>query len=239
MSDPVGFPATPTSLFDESTGSDSLGGAGWTSLYDYGLIGNERTAALVSRDGAIDWACFPRFDSPSVFGRLLDRKAGGFHRVAPEGRYVSHQQYVGGTNLLSTLFELRRGLLLAVTDFMPVGPSVSADEGEPRIIRRLLARGGPIAVRLAADVRFNYALERAEWELGDRIAIARAPSGQLAVTSPWPWQITERGAEAAGTVAPGRAGLRPGPLGRATPGRPVSVQAFRCHRCVLAFLGFA
>ena len=203
MSDPVGFPATPTSLFDESTGSDSLGGAGWTSLYDYGLIGNERTAALVSRDGAIDWACFPRFDSPSVFGRLLDRKAGGFHRVAPEGRYVSHQQYVGGTNLLSTLFELRRGLLLAVTDFMPVGPSVSADEGEPRIIRRLLARGGPIAVRLAADVRFNYALERAEWELGDRIAIARAPSGQLAVTSPWPWQITERGAEAAGTVAPG------------------------------------
>jgi alpha,alpha-trehalase len=203
MPDSVAHPSSSPASGGQATTIDTAGEVGWTGLYDYGLIGNERTAALVSRDGAIDWACFPRFDSPSVFGRLLDRKAGGYHRVAPEGRYVSHQQYVAGTNVLSTLFELRRGLLLAVTDFMPVGPSASADGGEPRIIRRLLARGGPVAVRMTADVRFNYALDRAEWELGDRIAIARAPSAQLALTSPWPWQISDQGAVASGTVAPG------------------------------------
>jgi GH15 family glucan-1,4-alpha-glucosidase len=174
------------------------------SLYDYGLIGNERTAALVSHDGSVDWACFPRFDSPSVFGRLLDRAAGGFHRIAPEGRYASHQQYIGGTNLLSTLFEIRGGVLLGLTDFMPVGPSVSADEGEPRIVRRLVARGGPIPARITADVRLNYALEPAEWELRDQVALARGPSGQVALTAPWPWQLDHGVAVASGTVAPGQ-----------------------------------
>ena len=70
---------------------------GWRSLYDYGLIGNQRTCALVSRDGSIDWACLPRFDSPSVFGRLLDRRVGGFHQLTPKNTFASYQQYVGGT----------------------------------------------------------------------------------------------------------------------------------------------
>ncbi len=176
---------------------------GWPSLYDYGVIGNQHTAALVARDGSIDWACFPRFDSPSVFGRLLDRAGGGFHQIAPRAGYVSHQQYVNGTNVLSTLFELRRGLVLAITDFMPVGPLVSASEGEPRIVRRLIARGGSIDVTITADPRFDYARKAAEWTLEGNLAQAESGADRMAFVSPWPWTRTDQGVTAAGTVAPG------------------------------------
>jgi alpha,alpha-trehalase len=186
-----------------STPDTSTPSRPWPSLYDYGLIGNQHTGALIARDGSIDWACFPRFDSPFVFGRLLDRSAGGFHQVAPRSSYVSHQQYVNGTNVLSTLFELRRGLVLALTDFMPVGPLVSLPEGEPRIVRRLIARGGPIDVTMTAELRFDYARKPAEWTLEDGLARAESGPDRLALTSPWPWQRTVLGATASGTVTPG------------------------------------
>lgn len=201
--------ATPSEAggpLETSTGSgDRLPVHDWPSLYDYGLIGNEHTAALVARDGSIDWACFPRFDSPCVFGRLLDRQSGGFHRLSPTGKYVSHQQYANGTNILSTLFELRRGLLLAVTDFMPVGPSFVSPDGEPRIVRRMIARGGPIEMAVSVDARFDYARTLPEWTLDGTLAWARANSDRLTLTSPWPWTRTEHGVGSVGTVTPGTA----------------------------------
>jgi GH15 family glucan-1,4-alpha-glucosidase len=177
--------------------------ADWTPLYDYGLIGNQHTAALVSRHGSIDWACFPRFDSPSVFARLLDRSKGGHHRIAPPGPYASHQQYIVGTNVLTTLFELRRGLVLALTDFMPVGPGALTTDGEPRIVRRVVARGGPIEVELTADPRFDYGRSEPKWTLNGSTALARAEDDQLAVTSPWPWKAAEPAVVARGVVEPG------------------------------------
>jgi alpha,alpha-trehalase len=193
-----GAPDLPTSL-----AVGALSDPGWPSLYDYGLIGNQHTCALVSRNGSIDWACLPRFDSPSVFGRLLDRRGGGFHQVAPTSSYLSYQQYVGQTNVLSTLFELRRGLVLTLTDFMPVGPSVPAPEGEPRIVRKLTARGGPIDVRITAEPRFDFARRSSSWVLDG--ALARADSGpdRMALTSPWPWETGDGVAASAGTVVPG------------------------------------
>ena len=175
----------------------------WPSLYDYGLIGNQHTGALVSRDGSIDWLCLPRFDSPSVFGRLLDRPGGGSHQVAPRASYVSHQQYVNGTNVLSTLFELRRGLVLALTDFMPVGPQITLPEGEPRVVRRLIARGGPIEVTVSADPRFDYARRAPSWSFDGVVARADAGPDHLALTAPWAWEPMGRGAISSGTVTPG------------------------------------
>ncbi|HTW56100.1 MAG TPA: glycoside hydrolase family 15 protein [Thermoplasmata archaeon] len=175
----------------------------WLSLHDYGLIGNESTGALVSRHGSIDWACLPRFDSPSVFARLLDRRAGGAHRLAPQDRYVSHQQYVGGTNVLTTFFEIRRGVTLIVTDFMPMGPAVSAIGGDPRIVRRALARGAPIEVSIAADPRFDYGRSVPTWALREQLAIAQSGASRLACTSPWPWFADGPVARSTGTVVPG------------------------------------
>ncbi len=193
----------------DRTESDALSasveaGEPWPSLNDYGLIGNETTGALVSRHGSIDWACLPRFDSPSVFARLLDRRAGGSHQVVPVEKYVSHQQYVGGTNVLTTFFEIRRGVTLTLTDFMPTGPPVTSIGGDPRVVRRVVARGAGVDVLLLADPRFDYARSDPAWEGADGVAIATSGPARMSFTSPWPWQAHGVGMRSGGTVEPGR-----------------------------------
>jgi GH15 family glucan-1,4-alpha-glucosidase len=70
-----------------------------------GIIGNMLSAALVSLEGAIDWCCLPRFDSPSVFAALLDSRKGGSFQIRPSGEFIFSQEYIEGTNILRTLFE--------------------------------------------------------------------------------------------------------------------------------------
>ncbi len=173
------------------------------SLYDYGLIGNAQTAALVSRHGSIDWACFPRFDSPSVFARLLDPEAGGFARVAPEVPYSSHQQYVPATNILSTRFVVRRGVVLTVTDFMPTSRLATGGIEEPRILRRLSARGEPIPTAIEIDARFDYARIVPAWSVDHRAAEARAGDDRLHVVGPWSWKVEGPRLSTVGPVEPG------------------------------------
>ena len=175
----------------------------WPSLNDYGIVGNESTGALVSRFGSIDWACLPRFDSPSVFARLLDRRTGGSHRLAPVESCVSHQQYVVGTNVLTTIFELRRGVSLSVTDFMPMGPSGSAIGGDPRLVRRAVARGSAVPVEAVADPRFDYARRSPARTAEALVAVARAGDDRMSFTAPWAWTVGPAGARCAGTVEPG------------------------------------
>src|SRR5688572_13856744 len=73
-------------------------------LKDFGVIGDLHTAALVSKNGSIDWCCWPDFDSPAVFCKLLDDKLGGFFAINPLSGFVSSQTYVEGTNVLQTTF---------------------------------------------------------------------------------------------------------------------------------------
>src|SRR3954469_1373205 len=75
----------------------------WMSIGDYAIIGDCHSAALVSRAGSIDWLCWPRFDSPSIFGALLDPRAGHW-RIAPAGARRTGRRYVGDTNVLETRF---------------------------------------------------------------------------------------------------------------------------------------
>jgi len=173
------------------------------SLHDYGLIGNEQTGALVSRLGSVDWACLPRFDSPSVFARLLDPRVGGSHQIVPTERYVSHQQYVNGTNVLATIFELRRGVSLTLTDFMPMGPPISSIGRDPRIVRRLTARGAPVEVGVVADPRFDYARSLPRWTVDHTLAVAESGETQVSFTGPWPWRSEGSTATSGGLVEPG------------------------------------
>ena len=194
----------------------------WPGLHEYGLIGNERTGALVSRHGSIDWACMPQFDSPSVFARLLDRRVGGFSQVVPTERYVSHQQYVTGTNVLATFFELRRRVSLTVTDFMPMGPPTSGIGGDPRIVRRLVARGAPIEVSVVAEPRFDYARSVPSWSVEGDLAVAQSGAARMSFAGPWPWRVEGSSVVSRGTLAPGSAQFAQIRWGEPPPAEPTA-----------------
>ena len=92
----------------------------YPDIADHGLIGDLQTAALVTKDGTLDWFCLPRFDSPSVFASLLDAEHGGFYRIAPDrADYVSRQLYLPDTAILVTRFMTPDGVG-EVHDFMPI-----------------------------------------------------------------------------------------------------------------------
>src|SRR6476619_6016030 len=89
-----------------------------TAIADHGIIGDLQTAALVTTDGSIDWFCCPRFDSPSIFGALLDDERGGHFRIRPaDVAFTSKQMYLPDTAVLVTRFFTEDGLG-QVVDFM-------------------------------------------------------------------------------------------------------------------------
>jgi GH15 family glucan-1,4-alpha-glucosidase len=148
------------------------------TIYDYGLVGNLHTAVLVSRFGSVDWACFPRFASPSVFARLLDERNGGHFAVAPQEAYESQQTYLPSSNVLLTRFFLRRDRQLDLIDFMPI-PAERPAEGIPMICRIAEARGGSIRVRTEISPAFRYGEESARWRPGGSGLVAQGGEDHL------------------------------------------------------------
>jgi GH15 family glucan-1,4-alpha-glucosidase len=130
-------------------------------IEDYALIGDCHSAALVGRDGSIDWACFPRFDSPSVFCRILDADAGGAFSVAPARLRDVRRAYLERTNVLATTL-LCEGGSLDVIDCMPVSRLDPAEPTRVRshhaILRRLRCEAGAVEVRVRVAPRFEYGL---------------------------------------------------------------------------------
>ncbi len=128
----------------------------YLSIENYGLIGNMRTSALVGMNGSIDWFCLPHFDSPSVFGAILDDRKGGWFKITLQGNEAKHRQfYWPDTNVLVTRFLSRRGVG-QVIDFMPVGLK-TVEPGCQGIIRRVQAIRGNLTFRLECFPAFNYA----------------------------------------------------------------------------------
>ncbi len=129
----------------------------------YGLIGDCRSAALVGVDGSIDWCCLPRFDSPSIFGRLLDARRGGAWELAPAGPSTSWQQYVDKTNILRTIFETPHGRA-AITDFMPADDhdirQHARPHEHPRIVRMITGLAGRTRFQHRIWMRPRYAQAR-------------------------------------------------------------------------------
>src|SRR5919202_203162 len=94
-------------------------------IEDYGLIGDCHSAALVSSHGSIDWLCLPRFDSPSIFARILDVERTDAWSLHPTGQFHAQHQYLEYTNVLETIFTSDQGRV-RLLDFMPILPEVTS-----------------------------------------------------------------------------------------------------------------
>jgi GH15 family glucan-1,4-alpha-glucosidase len=125
-------------------------------IQDHGVIGNMRTVALVDTHGAIDWLCFPNFDSPSVFAALLDEDKGGCFQIAPSDDAVrSKQFYWPDTNVLVTRFMSPDGVGETI-DFMPAGIADNPAWHE-QVVRRVRVVRGNVAYRVRCQPAFDYA----------------------------------------------------------------------------------
>jgi GH15 family glucan-1,4-alpha-glucosidase len=151
-------------------------------IEDYGIIGNLRTAALIGKNGSIDWFCFPRFDSPSVFAAILDDKTGGFYRIAPIDQDVTQRQlYWPETNVLITRFLSADGVS-EVVDFMPMRIGVeSPDVGS--LIRIVRVLRGAMRFRLECQPAFNYARDKHTTRILQGAAHFHAPPLDLVLKS--------------------------------------------------------
>ncbi len=119
----------------------------------HGVIGDQRTTALVADNGAVDFLCWPDFDSPSVFAALLDRERGGVWELAPTLSGAQHRQiYLPDTNVLVTRFLSPEGVG-EITDFMPF----PEPGGKPRLVRRVRVVRGEARFRLHCTPRLDYA----------------------------------------------------------------------------------
>ncbi len=126
-------------------------------IEDHGVVGNLGTVALVALDGTVDFLCWPRFDSPSIFLALLDPARGGDFTIDPQLDGPRHvQRYLPDTNVLVTRWVSEAGSL-EVTDLMPV-----LAEHEPWLVRRVRVTRGRVAVRVRCRPRFDYARRSAD-----------------------------------------------------------------------------
>ncbi|HEX9721811.1 MAG TPA: glycoside hydrolase family 15 protein [Candidatus Paceibacterota bacterium] len=145
-------------------------------IQDYAIIGNRRSAALVAKDGTIDWAPAPFLDSPSVFAAILDYTKGGFWAVQPTEEFTSEQEYMPETNILVTRFTTKQGVL-ELADCLPIRNHFgngngslgsfhiengikqppSEEEEVLEIQRRITCIKGKCRVKVFFQPRFNYA----------------------------------------------------------------------------------
>lgn len=121
-----------------------------TPIEDYALIGDCETAALVSRDGSIDWLCWPSFSSAAVFGALLGKEEHGFWKIAPaDAKAQDGRHYRSSTLVLETSFSTKEGRV-CVIDFMP------PRGGHSRVIRIVRGVQGTVEMRMDLAIRFDY-----------------------------------------------------------------------------------
>lgn len=175
---------------------------GQLPIADYGVIGDLHTAALIGRNGALDWLCLPRFDGPAVFAGLLDPDRGGTWRIAPEADHTSEQNYLPATNVLTTTFHMQAGGVVMVTDFMPVG---NLRTGGSAVFRRIQGVRGSVPVVVRLEPRFQYGLRPAQFHRRQAGLLATDhDDGVLAVSSSpdVSWEIQAGVAEARLVLAP-------------------------------------
>ncbi|MDW5561876.1 MAG: glycoside hydrolase family 15 protein [Methanomassiliicoccus sp.] len=144
---------------------------GYEPIADYGLIGNRYSAALINSKGSIDWLCMPRFDSPSVFARMLDPEKGGFWSISPIGQFESSHRYIEDTNVLETTFITADGKAVMM-DFGEIDTGLSAMHFSVpgRYIRILKGLTGTVRFRNECAPRLEYATKMPRFRVDRRNA---------------------------------------------------------------------
>jgi alpha,alpha-trehalase len=163
----------------------------FTPIADYAFLSNCHTGALIAPDGGVDWLCVPRFDSPSVFGSLLDREAGAF-RLGPFAiNHPTSRVYEAGTNTLVTTWKTPNGWIV-VRDALTMSPRRGEDTVTPHtrppadddadhlLVRVVSCLDGEVEVELVCEPVFDYGRTLAEWALqdGDRHTADASGAGQ-------------------------------------------------------------
>jgi GH15 family glucan-1,4-alpha-glucosidase len=163
----------------------------FTPIADYAFLSNCHTGALIAPDGGVDWLCVPRFDSPSVFGSLLDREAGAF-RLGPFAiNHPAARVYEAGTNTLVTTWKTPNGWIV-VRDALTMSPRQGEDTVTPHtrppadddadhlLVRVVTCLDGEVEVELVCEPVFDYGRTPADWALldGDRHTADASGAGQ-------------------------------------------------------------
>ena len=169
-------PQTVTHATENPEAAAGQAASPFTAIANYGFLSDCHTGALVAPDGTVDWMCVPRFDSPSVFGSLLDRGAGSF-RFGPFGINVpSARIYEPGTNSLVTSWKTPTGWMV-VRDALTMGPRRGKDAVTPHtrppadedaehvLVRTATCIGGTVEIDLVCEPAFDYGRVAAEWTL--------------------------------------------------------------------------
>ena len=174
-------------------------------IAEYALLSDCRSAALVSKDGSVDWLCFPRFDSPSLFGRLLDARAGHWS-IRPIGEAEASRRYVEDTMALETTFRTATGTVVVI-DALAVGRNERGHElgaGAPSVLmRRVTGVTGDVELELEYAPRPEYGLIYPVLNSVDGGVTARGGADVLALSSPVPVEIDELVARARFSVRGG------------------------------------
>jgi GH15 family glucan-1,4-alpha-glucosidase len=211
--------------------------AEYPSIGSYAIIGNGRTVALVGRDGSIDWCCWPRFDGPAAFCRMLDVHRGGFFRVAPVDDYRVSREYAGPTNVLQTTFRTESGAI-RLTDLMPA-PSMNGGERTfpHRILRCVEGLLGEVPVEIVFRPTFDYASTPAQLETTSNGVIATGSDQALTLVAPIRMNVSDDVASARETIRAGERlwiSLTHGPAESAEADRPIYEEdaARECERTI-------
>lgn len=172
-------------------------------IRDYAMIGDTRSAALIARDGSLDWLCWPRFDSPSQFAALLDPARGGRFRIQPRGVYETERRYLPETNVLETRFHSPRGTV-AVRDLMPVAAEEAKHVhlmAEHEVLRAVEGLTGDVVIEMSYEPRPGYARTRPRLERRGELGVwCQAGRGVLILASDVPLVLAGDQSQATATI---------------------------------------
>jgi alpha,alpha-trehalase len=190
----------------ESAGDDS---GAYPPIADYALLSDCHSAALVSRDGSIDWCCFHRFDARPVFSRLLDWASGGHFRIAPTGPYTMTRRYLPVTNVLETRFVTASGVVTVVDCLAIRRGAAAGDAAQTRshhqLLRLVRCEAGQVQIAVEFAPRFDYGLTTPRLELhGDDVGVVYGGADALVLQSSIP--LTQTDVCGCGATATLRAG---------------------------------